>query len=137
MLDPVAEPGEQDDEDPARAADDQQRGEVLEDVLQQGEAGGQHAGTLCRYVSVCVCMRLDVSVCIYMCVCVSPAGVCHPLHCVRHPSAHTGHCSGGHLVTNGGDIYTSTHLHYLFIFRCLWSTFLYCMLNFHKITLSK
>lgn len=54
VLDPVAEPGEQDDEDPARAADDQQRGEVLEDVLQQGEAGGQHAGTLCRYVSVCV-----------------------------------------------------------------------------------
>ena len=33
VLDPVAEPGEQDDEDPARAADDQQGGEVLEDVL--------------------------------------------------------------------------------------------------------
>ena len=58
MLDPVAEPGEQDDEDPARAADDQQGGEVLEDVLKQGEAGGQHAGTLC------VCMCLYVSVCV-------------------------------------------------------------------------
>ena len=64
MLDPVAEPGEQDDEDPARAANDQQGREVLEDVLQQGEAGGQHAGTLCRYVSRCVCMYLHVSMCV-------------------------------------------------------------------------
>ena len=119
MLDPVAEPGEQDDEDPARAADDQQGGEVLEDVLKQGEAGGQHAGTLCRYVSVCVCMCLDVSVCICMrlyvstriYVCPQPGSATHCTG-VRHPSAHTGHCSGGHLVTNGGNkylhIYTST-----------------------------
>ena len=114
MLDPVAEPGEQDDEDPARAADDQQGGEVLEDVLQQGEAGGQHAGTLCRYVSRCVYMCLDVR--IY--VCPQPGSATHCTD-VRHPSAHTGHCSGGHLVTNGGDIYTSTHLYIYIIYSYL------------------